>query len=147
SISSPAQPDQSPSKELVQYIRNAKKQGVTDDRIRQQALTLGWSSAAVNAALGSANGRSESSPQPVPPAGGNAERAPAGETAAAVHGVPDDYQIGSGDTLQIAVWKEPDVTVPSVVVRPDGRITVPLIKEVSVAGLTPREAEKVITEG
>jgi polysaccharide biosynthesis/export protein len=61
--------------------------------------------------------------------------------------VPDDYQIGAGDTLQVSVWKEPDVTVPSVVVRPDGRITVPLIKEVQVAGLTPREAEKIITEG
>lgn len=58
----------------------------------------------------------------------------------------DDYQIGSGDTLQISVWKELDVSVPSVVVRPDGRITVPLIKEVEVGGLTPRQAEKVITE-
>src|SRR5581483_8139735 len=61
--------------------------------------------------------------------------------------VADDYQIGPGDTLQISVWKEPDVTVPSVVVRPDGRITVPLIKEVAVAGMTPRQAEKVITAG
>src|SRR5207302_3144955 len=50
-------------------------------------------------------------------------------------------------TLQIAVWKEPEVSVPSAVVRPDGRITVPLIKEVAVSGLTPRQAEKVITEG
>jgi polysaccharide export outer membrane protein len=144
-ISSPAQPDSTPSKELVQYIRNAKKQGVTDERIRQQAITLGWTSAAVNAALSSAKERAEAAP----PAGGSAETAPAaapgGNTA--VHGVADDYQIGSGDTLQIAVWKEPDVTVPSVVVRPDGRITVPLIKEVAVAGLTPREVEKVITEG
>src|SRR5262249_26051469 len=47
----------------------------------------------------------------------------------------------------ISVWKEPDVSVPSVVVRPDGRITVPLIKEVAVGGLTPRQAEKAITEG
>jgi polysaccharide export outer membrane protein len=61
--------------------------------------------------------------------------------------VADDYQIGAGDTLQISVWKEPDASVPSVVVRPDGRVTAPLIKDVAVAGLTPREAEKVIAEG
>jgi polysaccharide export outer membrane protein len=61
--------------------------------------------------------------------------------------VPDDnYQIGAGDTLQISVWKEPDVSVPSIVVRPDGMITVPLIKEVEVGGLTPRQVEKVIVE-
>jgi polysaccharide export outer membrane protein len=58
----------------------------------------------------------------------------------------DDYVIGAGDTLQVSVWKEPDVSVPSVIVRPDGLITVPLIKETAVAGLTPRQAENLITE-
>lgn len=61
-------------------------------------------------------------------------------------GVPDDYVIGSGDILQIAVWKELEVSVPTVVVRPDGRIAIPLIKDVEVAGLTPMQAEKVITD-
>ena len=61
-------------------------------------------------------------------------------------GVPDDYVIGAGDTLQISVWKEPEASVPVVVVRPDGKITVPLIKEVEVAGLTPTQAEQTITE-
>ena len=56
-------------------------------------------------------------------------------------GAVSDYQIGSGDTLQIAVWKEPEVSVPSVIVRPDGKISVPLIKEVQVVGLTPRQVE------
>lgn len=60
-------------------------------------------------------------------------------------GVPDDYVIGSGDILQIAVWKELEVSVPTVVVRPDGRIAIPLIKDVEVAGLTPEQAEKSIT--
>ena len=54
--------------------------------------------------------------------------------------------IGAGDTLQISVWKEPEASVPVVVVRPDGKITVPLIKEVEVAGLTPTQAEQRITE-
>jgi len=49
--------------------------------------------------------------------------------------------------LQIVVWKEPEVSVPSAVVRPDGRITVPLVKDVEVAGLTPGQAETVIAGG
>jgi len=61
-------------------------------------------------------------------------------------GVPDDYYIGAGDVLNVAVWKEPEVSVPSVVVRPDGKISMPMIKEVQVGGLTTREVEKAITD-
>ena len=61
-------------------------------------------------------------------------------------GVPEDYQIGAGDILQISVWKEPDASVPSVVVRPDGKISMPLLKELEVAGMTPTELERVITQ-
>src|SRR5215467_10542220 len=61
------------------------------------------------------------------------------------HGVADDYLIGAGDILQISVWNEKDVSVPTVVVRPDGRIAIPLIKDVEVAGKRPVEAEKEIT--
>ena len=59
--------------------------------------------------------------------------------------VTEEYQIGPGDTLQISVWKEPDASVPSVVVRPDGKITVPLIKDLEVAGMTPKQVEEKIT--
>ena len=62
-------------------------------------------------------------------------------------GVPDDYKIGAGDVLEINVWKEPDASVRGVVVRPDGKITMPLIKEVDVVGLTPVQLEKLITDG
>jgi polysaccharide export outer membrane protein len=61
------------------------------------------------------------------------------------HGVTEGYRIGAGDVLQIMVWKEPDASVPSVVVRPDGKIAVPLLKEVDVMGLTPTQAEQAIT--
>src|SRR5690242_6978752 len=54
------------------------------------------------------------------------------------------YRIGAGDVLQINVWKEPDASVPSAIVRPDGHIAMPLVKEVAVAGLTPAEVEHVI---
>jgi len=62
-------------------------------------------------------------------------------------GVPYDYQIGAGDVLQVNVWKEPDVSVPAAVVRPDGRISLPLIKDISVVGLTPKQAEAMISQG
>jgi len=61
--------------------------------------------------------------------------------------LPDALPIGAGDVLQISVWKEPDASVPSVVVRPDGMITIPLLKDILVAGRTPREVEKVISDG
>jgi polysaccharide export outer membrane protein len=57
---------------------------------------------------------------------------------------PPGYRIGAGDVLQIVVWKEPDASVPSVVVRADGKISVPLIKEVEVLGMTPAELETLL---
>ena len=62
-------------------------------------------------------------------------------------GNPDDYKIGAGDVLHIGVFHEPDASVQNVVVRTDGRISMPLLKEVSVAGLTPGELEAKLTEG
>lgn len=58
---------------------------------------------------------------------------------------PVGYRIGPGDTLQIDVWKEPEASTP-VTVRSDGVITLPMVKEISVRGMTPRELEAVLTE-
>lgn len=49
---------------------------------------------------------------------------------------PNKYTIGSEDVLYIQVWKEPDFT-RQVAVRPDGKITMPLIGDVQASGLTP----------
>jgi polysaccharide export outer membrane protein len=49
---------------------------------------------------------------------------------------PDKYQIGPEDQLFVRVWREPDFTLP-VAVRPDGKITLPLIGEVQAAGQSP----------
>jgi polysaccharide export outer membrane protein len=49
---------------------------------------------------------------------------------------PGKYQIGPEDLLFIRVWREPDFTLP-LAVRPDGRITMPLIGEVQAAGQSP----------
>ena len=49
---------------------------------------------------------------------------------------PDEYYVlGAGDTLNIQLWKEPSLSGP-VKVRPDGFITLPLVNEVQVAGVT-----------
>ncbi|SFS16750.1 polysaccharide export outer membrane protein [Dyella sp. OK004] len=48
------------------------------------------------------------------------------------------YRIGVDDQLQITVWQNPDLSV-SVPVRPDGKITVPLIGDVIAGGKTPEE--------
>ena len=49
------------------------------------------------------------------------------------------YRIGVGDVLQVSVWEEPQFT-ESAVVRPDGMISIPLVSEAVVAGLTPESA-------
>ena len=59
---------------------------------------------------------------------------------------PSGYVIGAGDILGINVWHEPEASVLSTVVRSDGLISLPLIKEFEAAGLTPRQLEKALTE-
>jgi polysaccharide export outer membrane protein len=52
--------------------------------------------------------------------------------------VAANYQIGAGDELQIFVWKNPDLSV-SVPVRPDGKISVPLVADMQAQGKTPTQ--------
>lgn len=56
-----------------------------------------------------------------------------------------EYRIGPEDVLDIAVWKNPDLgrVVP---VRPDGKISLPLINDVLVEGLTPTELREVLAQ-
>jgi polysaccharide export outer membrane protein len=57
-----------------------------------------------------------------------------------------EYKIGPQDVLRIDVWKEPDIsrTIP---VRPDGKISLPLLSDLQAAGLTTMELAASITEG
>jgi polysaccharide export outer membrane protein len=66
--------------------------------------------------------------------GGGSESIPPAPQAASV----EDYAIGVDDVVQVAVWRNPElgITVP---VRPDGRISVPLVGDVMAAGKTPSE--------
>ena len=60
-----------------------------------------------------------------------------------------DYLIGPGDNLQIFVWRNPELTA-TVPVRPDGRISVPLVEDMPAVGKTPttlaRDLEGVLKQ-
>jgi polysaccharide export outer membrane protein len=70
--------------------------------------------------------------QPPPPETTGVEKAP--------------YLIGPSDILQVTVWKNPELSLQQVPVRPDGRISVPLANDVQAAGLTTDQLKQVLTE-
>jgi polysaccharide biosynthesis/export protein len=57
----------------------------------------------------------------------------------------EDYVIGAQDVLAINVWHEPELS-RSVPVRPDGKISLPLVGDISVSGLTPRVLQARLTK-
>lgn len=72
------------------------------------------------------------------------EKAAPREVQPAVPSTPADYVIGADDTLRITVWKETDLNV-TLPVRPDGKISLPLLDDVQAAGLTPLQLKDSIT--
>jgi len=59
--------------------------------------------------------------------------------------VVDDYRIGPSDVLAINVWKDTELT-RVVTVRPDGKISLPLVGELEVTGLTAASVQRLITQ-
>ena len=86
--------------------------------------------------------------QPVGAAAGAAAAMPA--TASADPRPPavssETYIIGSGDTLQLTVWKEPTLSTAGVAVRPDGRISLALLGDVPAAGMSPMALSQDIAD-
>jgi len=85
---------------------------------------------------------------PASPAGPEApQQQKPGETAidAPAPVDPKTYKVGVGDVLSIRVWREAELS-GNVVVRPDGRITLPLAGEIEAAGLTPELLGQRIAE-
>jgi len=81
----------------------------------------------------------------VPPAKTAATRPAAPPAIPAGVAVPSDYTIGPDDILSIVFWRDKDMSA-DVVVRPDGRITLPLISDVQAGGLTPELLRDSIRE-
>jgi polysaccharide export outer membrane protein len=73
------------------------------------------------------------------------EKPATAETHRAGPVVPPDYVIGADDTLHVTVWKEPDMSA-TLPVRPDGKISLPLLDDVQAAGMTPMELSTSIKE-
>jgi polysaccharide export outer membrane protein len=175
--------DKALPKELTQYVRDARKAGLNENQIQQNAVKAGWPATVVSEAIaeppgdakpvsnGPSPAASEAPVRPANPAVATWEPAKAPESPASLttmtrpdsgvkpeapeaerlkavrgSGVSDDYRIGEGDVLQISVMGEPTASVNSAVVRTDGKISMPLIKEIAVSGLTPTELEKIVTE-
>lgn len=108
-----------------------------------------------------------SSPAPAPlastalPPASPAAAAPAPPSASAVLATPppdanaggpvpadpssNSYQIGPGDELNIFVWRNPDLST-KVPVRPDGKISIPLVEDVSAIGKTPSALARELEE-
>jgi polysaccharide export outer membrane protein len=86
-------------------------------------------------------GQDATTPEQVPAAG------PPPATPAP--GVAPNYVIGPGDTLQVYVWRNPELTT-TVPVRPDGKVSTPLVEDMVAVGKTPsvlaRDIEKVLGE-
>jgi polysaccharide export outer membrane protein len=59
--------------------------------------------------------------------------------------LPPDYVIGVDDVLDVAFWRDKDMSA-TVNVRPDGKVTLPLLNDIHAAGLTPEEFTKRVTE-
>jgi len=59
--------------------------------------------------------------------------------------VVDDYRIGPSDVLAINVWKDSELT-RTVTVRPDGKISLPLVGELEVSGLTASRVQRLIVQ-
>ncbi|SDH23507.1 polysaccharide export outer membrane protein [Nitrosomonas sp. Nm132] len=57
--------------------------------------------------------------------------------------VPHDYLIGPGDTLDIIVWRNPEISM-SIPVRPDGKITTPLVEDLPASGKTSTQLARDI---
>jgi len=96
-------------------------------------------------------------PRPAPPAAAPGAPGTAGAPAAATPApppsvtaapgvtIPSEYVIGADDVLSIIFWRDKDLTT-DVAVRPDGKISLPLLNDVAASGLTPAQLKDRIVD-
>lgn len=117
-------------------------------------LLLAMGSYSSPALAQSQDSKSSTAPSNVPaPAQSSTAAAPAQPQAnpdpvvdpTSIKPAPAGYRIGVDDSLYISVWREPDLST-QVMVRPDGVITLPLINDVKVVGLSPEELKNLLTD-
>ena len=107
---------------------------------------IGLAAVALAFATGVAAGQTTASAaQSAKPQSSTSKPAGNGSPAAPAVSPTPNYVIGPDDVLTIIVWREKDMS-GDVSVRPDGKITLPLINEVQAAGLTPEQLRVQLTE-
>ena len=106
---------------------------MTRRRLLAAALTM--------TALGSGVASAQQPPQPAAP---RPSQAAAGPSIPGVVKAPEDYVIGADDVLTVLFWREKEMS-GDVVVRPDGKITLPLLNDIVAAGLTTEQLRERIT--
>jgi len=84
-------------------------------------------------------------PQSPPPASATPSPVPPGQAMPGQALPPADYVIGTDDVLVVMFRREKDMSA-EVVVRPDGRITLPILNDILAAGLTPDQLRARVTE-
>jgi polysaccharide export outer membrane protein len=72
--------------------------------------------------------------------------AEAGQPQAAAISPGKDFMIGVEDVLSVNVWREPELSLKEVVVRPDGKISLPLVSDILASGLTTVQLQEKIAE-
>jgi polysaccharide export outer membrane protein len=97
----------------------------------------------VQTGFGQNAGKEAQTNQKEPPVPGKNADSKGPQTASGQIATPSDFVIGESDVLNINVWKEPEIS-QNVVVRPDGKISLPLIGEVFVSGLTPVQTQTLL---
>ena len=87
-------------------------------------------------------------PAQTPAATKSTPAAPAAAAAAAARAIADprDYKIGPEDILDINVWKNAELSRERIPVRPDGKISHPLVDDITVAGLTTSQVKTEVTK-
>ena len=91
--------------------------------------------------------RETAAPQAVPGGPGAAPGAASASAAADPRAsTTTAYVIGAGDSLGISVYRAPELSVPAIPVRPDGRISMPLIPDIVAAGKTPTQLGSELEE-
>jgi len=87
---------------------------------------------------------------PAPALAANAAASAPAAAAAAIVPVrpatPNGYVIGVDDVLSILFWRDKDLSAPDITVRPDGKVTLPLLNDVQAAGLTPEQLRDTVLD-
>lgn len=103
-------------------------------------LTVGVLAIALTGAT--ARAQAPAAPQPGASSGAAAAAGTARTVATGVP-LPPGYVIGAEDVLNVVFWREKDLSA-DVVVRPDGKISLPLLNDVQAAGFTPEQLSEVV---